>query len=78
MIKDPIYRVLYKDQLVMEVPVQLLANAPEEEIVEYKPGEIPKFDTLKFEEVNAREVFEQYDHMVGTDTVLPPGFELRS
>ncbi|WP_144399129.1 phosphoribosylformylglycinamidine synthase subunit PurL [Thermotoga sp. RQ7] len=73
-IKDPIYRVLYKDQLVMEVPVQLLANAPEEEIVEYKPGEIPKFDTLKFEEVNAREVFEQYDHMVGTDTVLPPGF----
>ncbi|MCD6551480.1 phosphoribosylformylglycinamidine synthase subunit PurL [Thermotoga sp.] len=73
-IEEPVYRVLYEDQLVMEVPVQLLANAPEEEIIEYTPGEIPKFDTLKFEEVNAREVFEQYDHMVGTDTVLPPGF----
>ncbi|KUK23138.1 MAG: Phosphoribosylformylglycinamidine synthase 2 [Thermotoga petrophila] len=73
-IEEPVYRVMYRNDLVMEVPVQLLANAPEEDIVEYTPGKIPEFKRVEFEEVNAREVFEQYDHMVGTDTVVPPGF----
>ncbi|PLV60481.1 phosphoribosylformylglycinamidine synthase [Thermotoga sp. KOL6] len=73
-VKEPIYRVLYEDRLVMEVPVQLLANAPEEEALDYTPGDLPKFKRVEFEDVNAREVFEQYDYMVGTDTVLPPGF----
>jgi len=73
-VEEPIYRVLYGDELVMEVPIGLLTDAPEEPILDYIPGDVPQFQRVVFEDVNARFVFEQYDHMVGTDTVVPPGF----
>jgi len=70
---DPTYRVFYGDKKIMEVPVQLLANAPEEPVSDYVPKDMPDFRKVDFKVVDAHTVFEQYDYMVGTDTVIPPG-----
>ncbi|ODN30328.1 phosphoribosylformylglycinamidine synthase subunit PurL [Fervidobacterium thailandense] len=67
------YVAMYNDEVIMDVPAKLLEEAPEEEIYEYEPTPIPKFRWIRFKDVNAREVFERYDYMVGTDTVILPG-----
>ncbi|MGC9796936.1 phosphoribosylformylglycinamidine synthase subunit PurL [Fervidobacterium riparium] len=67
------YVAKYKDETVLDVPASLLEESPEEPIYEYTPSEMPKFKWLRFKEVDAHDVFERYDYMVGTDTILPPG-----
>lgn len=69
------YIALYKDEIILDVPASLLENSPEEEIYEYDSSkvEMPKFKWVKFEDIDAASVFERYDYMVGTDTLLGPG-----
>ncbi|MBT1247593.1 MULTISPECIES: phosphoribosylformylglycinamidine synthase subunit PurL [unclassified Thermosipho (in: thermotogales)] len=71
---DGIYHVRYKGETILMVPALLLSEAPEEEIVDFSVDSIPKDISLKFKNVDASEVYTQYDYMVGTNTVLPPGF----
>ena len=70
-----IYRAIYKGKTILKVPVKLLTEAPSEPAVEYEPSPIPSFGETRifFKDADAHEVFEQYDYMVGTDTIIPPG-----
>ncbi|ABS60945.1 phosphoribosylformylglycinamidine synthase subunit PurL [Fervidobacterium nodosum] len=68
------YVAVYGDEVVLDVPARFLEESPEEAIYEYTPTEMPKFKWIKFSDVDASQVFERYDYMVGTDTILPPGF----
>ena len=70
-----IYKAVFKGKTILEVPAKLLTEAPIEPPFRYEPPPMPSFDKVKisFEDVDAHEVFEQYDHMVGTDTVIAPG-----
>lgn len=70
------YIALYNDEIILDVPANLLESSPEEETYEYTSSnvEIPKFKWIKFADVDAAYVFERYDYMVGTDTLLGPGF----
>ncbi len=74
LIDEKVFRAFYKDELVMEVPIDILTTPPYEEPLNYVPGEMPDFNELDFSYTDATQVYEQYDHMVGTDTVIPPGF----
>lgn len=69
------YIALYNDEVVLDVPASLLEDSPEEEIYKYESPEMktPKFKWIRFDDIDARKVFEKYDYMVGTDTLLPPG-----
>jgi len=71
--EKPVYRVLHGEDVIMEVPVKLLVEAPEEPVFQYQPGSFPNFRKMEYADVDAHQIFEQYDYMVGTDTVLPPG-----
>ncbi len=73
-IQEPVYRAVYKDEVIMEVPISVITNPPLEDVYPYTPGEIPEFKHIPFEKVEPSNVYFQYDYMVGTDTVLPPGF----
>jgi len=68
------YIAKYNDEVILDVPTKLLEDSPEEEIYDYKPSSMPKFKWVRFKDVDAHDVFERYDYMVGTDTILPPGF----
>ncbi|WP_372589030.1 phosphoribosylformylglycinamidine synthase subunit PurL [Fervidobacterium pennivorans subsp. shakshaketiis] len=68
------YVVKYHDQIIMDVPAKLLEDSPEEPIHDYTPSPFRKFRWIRFKDVDAHNVFERYDYMVGTDTILPPGF----
>lgn len=70
-----IYKAVFKGKTVLEVPAKLLTEAPTEPHVKYEPSPMPNFSNVKisFEDVDAHEVFEQYDYMVGTDTIITPG-----
>ncbi|WP_448376415.1 phosphoribosylformylglycinamidine synthase subunit PurL [Fervidobacterium sp.] len=68
------YVAKYKDEIVLDVPASLLEESPEENIYDYTPSSLPKFKWIRFKNVDAHDVFERYDYMVGTDTILPPGF----
>lgn len=67
------YVAKYGDRIVLDVPVSLLVEAPEEPTRDYDPGPMPRFEFVKFAPYDATDVFERFDHMVGTDTLLPPG-----
>ncbi len=68
------YVAKYHDQIIMDVPAKLLEDSPEEPIYDYTPSPFKKFRWIRFKDVDAHNVFERYDYMVGTDTILPPGF----
>jgi len=68
------YVAKYNDETVIDVPAKLLEESPEERTYGYRPVEMPKFNWIKFKNVDAHEVFERYDYMVGTDTVVRPGY----
>lgn len=70
-----IYKAVFRGKTVLEVPVRLLTEAPTEPAFRYEPSPMPDFSRIRisFEDVDAHEVFEQYDYMVGTDTVITPG-----
>lgn len=72
-IDDGMYHVRYNGETVINVPSQLLSNAPEEEIIEFAKDDLPSNVNLKFSPVDASYVYTQYDHMVGTDTIIRPG-----
>lgn len=67
------YVAKYKDETILDVPAKLLEESPEEPIYEYTPSPFRKFRWIRFKNVDAHDVFERYDYMVGTDTILPPG-----
>ncbi len=72
-----IYKAIYRGQTILEVPVSYLTEAPIEPAYDYvPPASLPDFSkvSIEFCDVDATDVFEQYDYMVGTDTVVPPGF----
>lgn len=71
---DGRYIALYKDEAVLNVPAKLIEESPEEPTFDYEPSSIPRFKWIRFLDVDANQVFERYDYMVGTDTILPPGF----
>jgi len=73
-VEEKVFRALYEEEVVMEVPIDVLTTPPYVDTLNYVAGEIPDFEKLDFYYANATEVYEQYDHMVGTDTVVPPGF----
>ncbi len=68
------YVAKYKDEIVLDVPAKLLEQSPEIEGLDYTPTPFRKFQKIEFKSVLAQDVFERYDYMVGTDTVLIPGF----
>lgn len=69
------YIAMYKGEVVLDVPAKLLEESPEEPIYDYTPSaDMPKFKWIRFDNIDANKVFERYDYMVGTDTLLPPGF----
>ncbi|MGC8820569.1 MAG: phosphoribosylformylglycinamidine synthase subunit PurL [Fervidobacterium sp.] len=68
------YIALYNGEVIIDVPAKILEEAPEEPIYHYTPSDLPNFKWIKFKDVDAHEVFRKYDYMVGTDTILPPGF----
>lgn len=68
------YVAKYNGKTVIDVPAKLLEESPEESIYDYTPSEMPKFSWIKFKDIDAHEVFERYDYMVGTDTVVKPGY----
>jgi phosphoribosylformylglycinamidine synthase II len=68
------YVAKYHDQIIIDVPAKLLEDSPEEPIHDYTPSPLKKFRWIRFKDVDAHNVFERYDYMVGTDTILPPGF----
>ena len=88
---DGFFTALYDGKIVAQIPAALLTEAPLVQLdpVALKPVnsshvEIPMPNNLEeiFLEILAspnicskRYVFEQYDHMVGTDTVLRPGHD---
>ncbi|ABR31089.1 phosphoribosylformylglycinamidine synthase [Thermosipho melanesiensis] len=71
---DGIYHAMYKGETILKIPAQLLSNAPEEEIYDFFSESLPKNVSITFSDVDASQVYTQYDHMVGTDTVLLPGY----
>ncbi|AFG35452.1 phosphoribosylformylglycinamidine synthase II [Fervidobacterium pennivorans DSM 9078] len=68
------YVAKYHDQIIIDVPAKLFEESPEEPIHDYTPSPFKKFRWIRFKDVDAHNVFERYDYMVGTDTILPPGF----
>lgn len=71
---DGIYHVRHNGKTILKVPAKLLSNAPEEEIYEFEKDELPENIDLTFSPVDASYVYTQYDYMVGTDTIIKPGY----
>ncbi len=68
------YIATFNGEVVLDVPAKLLEESPEEPTYDYTPPTgMPKFKWIRFDNVDANRVFERYDYMVGTDTLLPPG-----
>lgn len=71
---DGIYHVRHNGKTILKVPAKLLSNAPEEEIYEFEKDALPENIDLTFSPVDASYVYTQYDYMVGTDTIIKPGY----
>jgi len=72
--RSGLYRAVFGGEVLLEVPVRALLEAPAEEALEVSP---PPLSSLRvsfgFEDESAAPIFSRYDYMVGNDTVLPPG-----
>ncbi len=75
-VRDNMYHALYRENEVINVPIELLTSPPLEPTVEYQPSKEPHLGSVDsfFEYIEPSQVYFQYDYMVGTDTILPPGF----
>lgn len=72
--RSGVYRAVFGGEVLLEVPVRALLEAPTEPALEVSPPPLSSLrSSFGFEEESALPVFSRYDYMVGNDTVLPPG-----